>query len=121
MQLSNELITKELMEVRLEVTEIGTNVKYIQKKVDENSAIADSIHSLSSTVQALASTIDQISSQTKNDIANCRDGIKRMGQRIEDLEKEPGRKWKAMTAQITGLLIAAIIGAMAARFMGGGF
>jgi len=114
MPFSETELAKELVDVKVDIAAIKTTVEHIQDKLEKNDQQTQGIHALANTVDKLASTIDQLAQKTSSEIETVKGSIKRYGERLEALEKEPAKKWQAVTGQITSLLVSGLVGAVIA-------
>jgi len=120
--------TKELYDFKIFMAEISKDVKYIQERVDDQAETIRSIASLTGTVEKMSAAMELVTTQFNASVSSLREHIerveaklsesaKRAGQRLEALEKEPAGKWRAMTAQLISLIVAAVAGYFISRFL----
>jgi|GEM_PF-7131743 hypothetical protein len=124
MPLNDEELTKQFIQMQKTISDVAADVKHIQRDLTDYSDTSKNVGLLMGTVDSLSKSIEKMATQMQQDISDLRkstsESIKRVNERVGALEKEPGNKWKTTVTQITGLVIAAIVGAVILKFTGGG-
>ena len=100
-----------------ELAALKESTKSAHKRLDKNDRIIEEIHKLTASVETLALQVKLLTEKMDVNIARLEAGQKRTGERLSALEKEPATKWKAVTAQVTALIIAAIMGGILINFI----
>jgi ABC-type transporter Mla subunit MlaD len=129
--------------VTKDLAALAESVKSAHQRIDENNQITSGIHDLAKNVGNLATQVKMLTEHFERSISRIENGQRDQGERIgqaerlmeltaalagrlestlteaskrlEAIEKEPGAKWKTLTAQIISLVVAAIVGAVFAH------
>lgn len=115
--MNTEQLTEQVLKHNGDIAALGENVKSAHKRIDENDRITDGIHKLAANVEALALQVKLLTEDMKNNMIKFESGLKSQGERIGVLEKEPGGKWKALTAQIVSIVVAAVMAVIITKFV----
>ena len=107
-------LTEQTLKHNSEIAALKESAKSAHKRIDENDQITAGIHKLAANVETLALQVKLLTDKMDTSIERIESGLKSQGERIGALEKEPATKWKALVAQITSLIIAAIVGGVIA-------
>ena len=110
-------IAAELMEHEGDIRAIWESTKSAHKRIDENDRIIDGIHKLAANVETLALQVKHLTEKMESSIAHLESGQKSQGERIGALEQKPAKRWEALVAQAITLIVAAIGGAIIAKFI----
>ncbi len=111
------VLTEKVIEHEGEIGRLWESSKSAHKRIDENDRVTEGIYKLASNMEALTIQVKSLAQQMETAIARIETGQKSQGERIGALEKEPAQKWKTLVAQVTGLVVAAVIGAIIANFI----
>lgn len=114
--MNEDQLTDQVLKHNGEIAGIKEKLASAHKRIDENDQIMVGIHRLAANVEALALQVKLLTESVENSITRLESSIKNQGERIGALEKEPGTKWKTLVAQITALVVAALMGGSTARF-----
>ena len=104
-------ITEFMLDTTRQLSAIQESVDSAHKRIDENTATLSGIHDLAASVKLLAIQVKSLTERIEG-------GLKSQGERIGALEKEPGQKWKTVTAQIVSIIVAAVVTGLVVRFTG---
>ena len=115
--LEADQIAKQAIQNSQDIAALRESLKSAHKRIDENDRITEGIHKLAANVEALALQVKMLTDKMDNSITRMEAGLKAQGERIGTLEKEPADKWKTLAAQVTGLIVAAVIGVVIAKFL----
>jgi uncharacterized protein YlxW (UPF0749 family) len=113
---SEQVITQVLQNTK-DIAAVSESAKSAHKRIDENDRITEGIHKLAANVETLAVQVKMFTDRMDSSIARIEAGQKNQGERIGALEKEPADKWKGAIKQIIELIIAAVFGIIAAKFL----
>lgn len=137
-----EQITERTIQNTNDIVAMRESLKSAHKRIDENDRITEGIHEIAASVQALALQIKMLTEKLDKNVGKIEESLKRQGERIgaiesvcgsveqhgktidslnakvEAIEKEPATKWKNLVAQIIGLGVAAVVGAIFSGFFG---
>jgi chromosome segregation ATPase len=126
-----------------ELAAMQESLKNAHSRLDENDRVTDGIHELATNIKMLAMQVKMMTEQFDCNLARLEAGQKNQGERLgrtervieltevmaerlesglrdaakrlETMEKEPGTKWKTLTAQLISLAVAALMGAIFAH------
>lgn len=115
--MTTDQLTEQILKHNSEIAALRESDKSAHKRIDENDRITEGIHKLAANVEALALQVKLLTESMENNIARLEAGQKTQGEHIGALENEPAKKWKALVAQITSLLIAAVVGGVIANLI----
>jgi hypothetical protein len=100
-----------------DIAALRESLKSAHKRIDENDRMTEGIHKLAANVEALALQVKMLTGKMDESINRIEAGLKSQGERIGAIENEPAHKWKTLVAQVTGLVVAAVIGVIIAKFL----
>lgn len=112
-----EQVTGKMLALTEELASVKASTKSAHKRIDENDRITNGIHEIAASVQSLAIQVKLLTEKMDESIGQVQAGLKSQGERIGALEKEPADKWKNMIAQVIGLVVAAAVGCVIAKFI----
>lgn len=115
--MTEEQRTALLLKHNEEIAAVRESSKSAHKRIDENDRITEGIHKLASNVETLALQVKLLTDKMDTNIERIESGLKSQGERIGAIEKEPANKWKTLVAQVTALVIAAVVGAIIASII----
>ena len=115
--LDAENVAKQVIENAKAIAAVAESAKSAHKRIDDNDRITEGIHKLASNVEALAVQVKMLTERMDSSIERIEAGLKSQGERIGALEKEPAHKWKTLVAQVTALIVAAVIGVVITKFL----
>ena len=104
-------ITNFMLDATEKLSALESSAKAAHKRLDAVENTTNIIHKLTASVESLAAQVKTLAERME-------DGLKSQGERIGALEKEPGKKWKALTAQIIQIVVAAVLGGILVKFVG---
>lgn len=93
------------------------SAKSAHKRIDENDRITNGIHKIATSVETLALQVKQLTDKVDESIESLKGSLKSHGERIGKLEQEPGNRWKSLVAQLTQIIVAAVVGGVVAKFL----
>lgn len=82
---------------------------------DEDTRQNQRIKELETTVKQIADLTVAINSMTTS-ISNMTAEIKQQGERIQNIEQKPAKRWEQLVTDIIKLAVAAIFGGLVAKF-----
>ena len=115
--MTQEQLTERIMDLSQQLAEAKASLKSAHHRLNNNDKITAGIHEIAASVQALALQVKLLTEKMDENIEDLQHSIKRQGERIGALEKEPGDKWKALIAQVVGLVVAAVVGVVIAKII----
>ena len=95
-------MTGEEMAVKLAETEARS--KSNTHRIDKLEQSTEAINRLATSVEVMA---------TKQDTMN--DNLDKIAGKVEQIEAEPGKRWKSVVEKVTLLVVAAVVGYILAR------
>ena len=95
-------MTGEEMAVKLAETEARS--KSNTHRIDKLEQSTEAINRLATSVEVMA---------TKQDTMN--DNLYKIAGKVEQIEAEPGKRWKSVVEKVTLLVVAAVVGYILAR------
>ena len=95
-------MTGEEMAVKLVETEARS--KSNTHRIDKLEQSTEAINRLATSVEVMA---------TKQDTMN--DNLDKIAGKVEQIEAEPGKRWKSVVEKVTLLVVAAVVGYILAR------
>ncbi len=95
-------MTGEEMAVKLAETEVRS--KSNTHRIDKLEQSTEAINRLATSVEVMA---------TKQDTMN--DSLDKIAGKVEQIEAEPGKRWKSVVEKVTLLVVAAVVGYILAR------
>ena len=95
-------MTDEEMAVKLAETEARS--KSNTHRIDKLEQSTEAINRLATSVEVMA---------TKQDTMN--DNLDKIAGKVEQIEAEPGKRWKSVVEKVTLLVVAAVVGYILAR------
>lgn len=99
-----------VMQNARDISALWESSKSAHKRIDENDRVTEGIYKLASSVESLTMQVKQLAEKMDSSLEKIENRQRDQGERIGALEKEPGQNWKRVTAQISTIIIAAIIG-----------
>ena len=117
MPLDENDVTKQLLKNTQKIAAHDEILKYIQHRLDENDRITEGIHKLASNVESLTLQVKLLTESMETSISRLETGQRSQGERIGALENAPGTRWKDLTKQVIGLVVAAAVGLLLAKLM----
>lgn len=115
--MTQEQITDKVIQNSNDISALKENIKSAHKRIDENDKITEGIHKLASNIESLALQVKLLTERMDSSIERIESGLKGQGERIGALEKEPASKWKDLGKQVISLIVAAVFGIIAAKFL----
>ncbi len=112
-----EQISERTIKQGSEIAALKESTKSAHKRLDDNDRVIESIHKLAANVETLALQVKMLTEKMDNSITRIESGMNSQGERITCLEKEPATKWKSLVAQITTIVVAALVGGVIAKFI----
>ena len=127
-----------------DISTLQEKLNAIDKRVDESANVIKSIHEISADVKTLTLQVKHLAENVSSTITRLEASIRGQGERIgglersvfaverleksinsltakvEALEQEPAAKWKLIAAQITAIIITAVITGIAVSLGYGG-
>ena len=128
------------------LTAVEESAKSAHHRIDENDELTSGIHELATNIKVMANQLEGLGKRSDESIERINAGQRNQGERIgklenaytltaqimprletsvntlttkvDTLEKEPGQKWKTVTAQIIGLVVAAVVGGALMKLAG---
>ena len=88
------------------------------KRIDKAEDVTQHIHRLASNVESLADQIKGQNERMEKMFESLERRLKSQDDRVTALEKEPGMKWKALTAQVVAIIAAVLIGMFISSLLG---
>ena len=98
-----------------DISEIKAGITSINKRIDENDRLTNSIHELATNVAAMSIEIKMLTEKFDSSITRIENDMNKQSERIAAIEKEPSQKWD----KFVWLIIAAVVSA-AISFIAGG-
>ena len=95
-------MTGEEMAVKLVETEARS--KSNTHRIDKLEQSTEAINRLATSVEVMA---------TKQDTMN--ENLDKIAEKVEQIEAEPGKRWKSVVEKVTLLVVAAVVGYILAR------
>jgi chromosome segregation ATPase len=92
-------------------------IKSAHRRIDEIDRIIDGIHKLASNVESLAMQVKMLTESVEHNIARLEGSLHEHGERIGALESKPAKRWDGIVSQIITLIVAAVFGMVAGKFM----
>lgn len=115
--LDAEHVAKQVYQNAQDIAAVREKVDSAHKRINENDRITEGIHKLAANVESLALQVKMLTERMDSSIERIESGLKSQGERIGALEKEPATKWKDLAKQVTGLIVAAVVGAILTHFI----
>lgn len=113
----NDKVTKGIHQLSASIAGMTAEMKGIAERMDDsNDRMTASVEKISEGQQEQAQRIGEME-KTLIILSGLSDGMGKLGEKIEVIEKEPATKWKDLVKQITALVVAAAIGAIIAKFL----
>jgi septation ring formation regulator EzrA len=135
-----------LAEFEHRLTAVEESAKSAHKRIDETDELTSGIHELAADIKVMTSQLTEHVKRSDANNERIEDRQRSQGERIgrleteqplvvqavnelknlvstflakvEALEKEPGQKWKAITAQIVSLIVTALVTGAIVKFTG---
>ena len=118
---------KSVIQNSKDIVALRESVKSAHNRINEMSDLTSGVHRLAANMENLTAEVKRLAEKFEN---GFREQGKRIGEtetglikllgmekdiikandRLDKIEKEPADKWKALTAQIIGLITAAVVG-----------
>lgn len=115
----NDKVTKGIHQLSASIAGMTAEMKGIAERMDEsNERMSASVEKINEGQRAQAERIGAVE-KTLITLSGLSEGMKKLGEKVEVIEKEPATKWKTLVAQITTLIVAAAIGAILTKIFGG--
>lgn len=95
----------------VKVAEIDQRSRSNTHRLDKMEATVDTLRRLTAAVEIMASE-QKHQSETMTEIKT---DMTALGQKVDTIEKKPGKRWEAVVGQVVSLVIAAVVGAVLAR------
>lgn len=107
--MSNDKLTEILLTNSKELVEIKASVASAHRRIDENEQLTEGIHKLAENVATMSVEIKMLTEKFDKSIERIECGLKEQNERINVIEKSPGKKWdKFIWLIIAGVVSAAV-------------
>lgn len=103
-------LTEQIMKLNSDIAVLKRDTKTAHKRIDKNDRMIESMHKLASSLDSLATQMKIFTNSMEGSVERLEGRLKNQGERIGALEKEPADRWKTLIAQITALIVAALVG-----------
>jgi predicted nucleic acid-binding Zn-ribbon protein len=137
--MTDSQLSQTVIDHTRDISALYEQTKSLGKRIDENDTVTKGIHELARQIATIAVEIKSLARSFDSSIERVESGQKSPGerigniertlismerhekelekhtQRIEAIEKEPAGKWKTLVAQITALIVAALVGLVVSR------
>lgn len=99
----DESLRKELSEINSSIAALEVNVKAAFKRIDEQKALVDSVHSLALSTERIAHKLDEA----------CKD-IGDMQRDVDAMKEKPGKRWDQVASSGIAAIVGSVVGAVLA-------
>ena len=131
---NNEQIPQIALEHTQKIAALEQMYASLGKRIDENDRITTGIHKLAANVESLTSELKRLAEKLENglkehgkrigetegrlvSLAAIEKSVRENDTRLDALEREPGLKWKSLTAQIISIVITAVVTGLIMNFL----
>ena len=126
-----EQLSQMVLEHTRDIVALKESSKLVHKRIDATEKLTSGIHELAANMKNLTEEVKRLGERLENGLReqgkrigetesaiirleNVDAAILRLATRLEKIEKEPGDKWKQLTAQVFSLVVAAVVGGIIA-------
>jgi ElaB/YqjD/DUF883 family membrane-anchored ribosome-binding protein len=103
----------------------------LEKRMDKKEEINEAVWKISSNVEMMTQQLKETNVRFNDHIQRLYEKIEKQGEanasaiqelskRIDEIEKKPAKRWDAFVAQITAIIVAAVVGFVVANIGLGG-
>ena len=104
--------------IQQDIVVIKEKLSHALKRIDKSEGMNTHIHQLATNIEGLTIQVKHQNERMEEMIHTLDARMNSHSQRINTLEKEPGRRWNQLISQTISLMAAALAGGIIAYFLG---
>ncbi len=97
--MEQEQMVQAIMGLQATVAGLGSDIKTVFKRLDEQQRLVETVHSLALSVEKMASKQEIMAVEQQRQRAD-----------IDALRMQPAKRWEALVGQVVSVLVAIVIG-----------
>ncbi len=131
---SNEQIPQITLEHAQKIAALEQMYSSMGKRIDENGHVTTGIHKLAANVESLTGELKRLGEKLETglkeqgkrigeaesklvSLAAIEKSVRENDTRLDALEREPGQKWRTLTAQIVSIVVTAVVTGLVMNFI----
>lgn len=102
----------------MEPEDLMVKVAEVDQRSKSNTHRLDKLEETVDTLRRLTAAVEIMASEQKHQSATMieiKTDMTALGQKVDAIEKKPGKRWETMIGQVIAVVVAALVGAALAR------